>query len=405
LGLACSEEGWTQFEKHFHSNPALFNCLQDFAMHQPPTVLWGGHARWKSLYIHLVVRFCGNPDTVLDCEGTHARWQWLMNTKRSIKFKLINSMLKLSSEVLSVGRFPPNDVLRPHIRDIRAETLRQAEAIGSDPAIAAGCRHDMMYRSRFNLSANELELLKRELQQTIRVAQSFEASRDVYHRALLEPCKVYAFMDLQETPRCFYVAESKAFAGKDAPASGEAAGRFVSVAWLEADEPLHEGVHVWPVNRWSSTLQLQTYTIAELVRAAGLYEPIVDGETPRDQELKYDRKFLDLGLVVFTEATRTVGDSCGDSFWCFELKGSQDVESKFFEVTEGGHLNKLQLARLLIVSGKANRDDWKRLASLSKAALAAKFVPACKEQSKTAEKRQMRGASAHSTHATFMVPP
>eukprot|EP00972_Heterocapsa_arctica_P033196 4883598-Heterocapsa_arctica.AAC.1 len=48
-----------------------------------------------------------------------------------------------------------------------------------------------------------------------RSSNTFEFSRSVYLRNLLEPYNMYAVMGLQQHHRCFYIAESKAIAGKD----------------------------------------------------------------------------------------------------------------------------------------------------------------------------------------------
>ena len=101
-----AQDKCTKFEKAFCADDELQWCLHDFADHQPRSVLWGEQARWKKLYICCAVRFLGNPDSVLDCEGCHAKWQWMMNTKRGIKFKMINSLLKLSSEIITTGGLP-----------------------------------------------------------------------------------------------------------------------------------------------------------------------------------------------------------------------------------------------------------------------------------------------------------
>ena len=234
-------------------------------------------------------------------KGCHAKWQWLMNTKRSIKFKFINCMLKLNSEMITKGGFPHDDALRPHIRDIRAELRREAAAIELEGAIAPGYRNDFMYRERFNLASADVDLLRQELHHGPSKGQTFESSREVYLRNLLQPYKLYAFMGIQRTYACFYVAENKSFAGKDTPGEGEATGRFLSVAWLEATRELDEGVFVQPVNPDTLHLELNTYTVAELLRVAGHFLPIRDRESAKEVEVRYESEFLDFSLRVFAD--------------------------------------------------------------------------------------------------------
>jgi hypothetical protein len=296
-----------------------------------------------------------------------------MNTKRSIKFKFINCLLKLNSEIIGANAFPPDDELRPHIRDIRAEVRRAAEAIQREGEVVAGYRADMMYRERFNLSGADVDLLRQEIQQGNQQKHSFEKSREIYFRNLLQPYKIYAFMSLQRTPRCFYVAENKSFAGKDKVEESEAASRLMSVAWLEASRELDDGVFVQPVNVDKTNLELLTYSIAELLRAAGHFEPVGPRESARSLELRYESSILDFDLRVFVDSVRVVEQG---SPWTFQLSEGIDCEQHFFDTVDPTKLTKMQLARFLIVLGRANNADWKRLSYLPKAELATRCTAA-----------------------------
>ena len=234
------------------------------------------------------------------------------------------------------GGFPSNGVLRPHIRDIRAETQRLRSAFGGDPDIADGCTSDMMYRQRFNLTTEQINLIKADTAPRCG-PQNFEIARGVYYRSLLKPNKLYAFMSLQIRPRCFYIADSKSVAGKDAPLDGEAVGRFISVAWFESESALEDGVRIYPVNKGSANLDFQTCTVAELLRAAGHFEAHLEGETAREVELGYEEKFLDFDLRVFPNATRTAGEVLWESYWTFALHESENVESFFLMKSMQAH--------------------------------------------------------------------
>lgn len=298
-----------------------------------------------------------------------------MNTKRSIKFKFINAVLKLNHEILAVGAFPQDALLRAHVRDIRAENTRAAQAVRADGSVVGGYVNDMMYRQRFNLSAADVDLMRKELTGAGKAPRSFEHARSIYFRQLLEPGKVYAFMSLQQrTPNCFYVAESKSFAGKDAAGEGEAEGRFVSVAWFEADRPLGDDVIVMQANR-GHHLELQTLTVAELLRTAGHYEAVAEQDSARDQERKLENAFLNFNLSVFPNAKRILGDVGGEATWTFELTGdSADIETHFFAHQDHTKMTKLQMSRYLIVTGRAQHGDWQRLSLLNKVELATRCL-------------------------------
>ena len=187
---------------------------------------------------------------------------------------------------------------------------------------------------------------------------------------------MYAFMGLQDKPMCFYIAESKSFAGKDTPGEGEAIGRFVTGAWFECDRPIYGGVIVQPVNTDVQHLQLDNFTLAELLKAAGHFELAGPADTARVIELKCEEKFLDFSLVVFRSARRLPTSSVGDSNWFFQLDDPVDVETHFFDKVEAKLLTKLQLARLLILSGRAEPEAWRRFTMLSKDELAARCLAA-----------------------------
>ncbi len=87
-------------------------------------------------------------------------------------------------------------------------------------------------------------------------------------------------------------------------------------------------------------------------------------------ELKYDEQFLQAGLVVWRGASRVLGDGTGDSVWLFELSDAMDVETSFFEQADVAKLTKLQLARWLILSNRAEAAEWRRLSYLTKEHLA-----------------------------------
>ena len=57
--------------------PVMMEELNAFCDRQVPCLLWRGKAAYATLYIFLATRFLSAPDSVLDCEGTHALWKWV----------------------------------------------------------------------------------------------------------------------------------------------------------------------------------------------------------------------------------------------------------------------------------------------------------------------------------------
>eukprot|EP00972_Heterocapsa_arctica_P046422 6850747-Heterocapsa_arctica.AAC.1 len=91
--------------------------------------------------------------------------------------------------------------------------------------------------------------------------------------------------------------------------------------------------------------------------------------------MKYEAVALNFELVVFTGVQRMLSETEGGSSWSFDLDGAVDVETRMFDTTDAAQLTKLQLARLLIISGKEESSEWKRLSQMRKADLACSLMP------------------------------
>ena len=139
----------TKFEKHVFNDPGLMGQVRIAADADPPEVLWRHRGRCDQIYMFLASRFLASPDGVLDCEGVHGQWKWIMDNKCSAKFKMVNAILKCSSELHINGGFPNENDIRPYIVQVRAALLRELAAV--DPEISAGARTDWVHRQRFNM--------------------------------------------------------------------------------------------------------------------------------------------------------------------------------------------------------------------------------------------------------------
>ena len=144
----------------FASDSDLMAELARFGSCDPPVQVWKGGGAFRNLVYYLIPRFLANPDHVLDCEGVHARWQWLEAGKRNVKLKSLNSVLKLGSWITACGDLPPIDELLPHLQAVRASLRGQYAQVLREGEVASGLRQEYIYRDRFNLSLADVELLK-----------------------------------------------------------------------------------------------------------------------------------------------------------------------------------------------------------------------------------------------------
>ena len=100
-----------------------------FADGPQPSLLWHKGGRFRELLELLGSRFLGAPDSVLDQEGIHAKWKWLEQGRRALKFKLMNAMMSVREYVHFFGSLPEFQDLRPHIYLAHAAKAAQYKAL------------------------------------------------------------------------------------------------------------------------------------------------------------------------------------------------------------------------------------------------------------------------------------
>ena len=95
---ACSK-----FEAAFKADDTLMRELADLADWPRPTLVWRSNGHFATLFRFLAVRFLSAPDSVLDCEGVHAKWKWIEIMRRGISFKCMNAILKVQEYIRAFG--------------------------------------------------------------------------------------------------------------------------------------------------------------------------------------------------------------------------------------------------------------------------------------------------------------
>ena len=75
--LSIAPARQNNFENSLTTNDTYMSNLNAFSTVRPAVRLWHGHRAYKPLFKFVALRFLLAPDEVLDCERTHARWQWL----------------------------------------------------------------------------------------------------------------------------------------------------------------------------------------------------------------------------------------------------------------------------------------------------------------------------------------
>ena len=352
----------TLFERHFSEDDVLMNELAGFKDLPEASCLWHTGPTFSNLYMFLCARFLAAPDHVVDCEGTHAKWQWITLVKRGIKFRLLNAILKIKSWLDFYGHLPAAEELREHYQSVVETERAQLQAVLADPNIARGLRYDMVYNERFNLDPGALRLVRERIEHQRDVPQTPTTQWGMYVRFLFESNHIYAFQALG--PDLFlYVAENKSVPNRDAPAFGAAEGRHLTIAWFELSPEQGDGYDgyqkVIPCTGDNGLLELTNCTIAEVSRAAGYYPVVPLNATERDIEVIHETHLLDHQVVVFDaeRQTYTTGGDWGAS-WCFLVRnGPEDIEEHTFDKRDLAGLTKMALARRIQLRDNLTNDQ------------------------------------------------
>ena len=360
----------TGFEADFKSNRQFMAETLVHSRATPPVLLWR-HASGgcKHLYYHLACRFLVQDDDTADVERVHGCWQWIMDFRRSTKFKFINGLLKLNSHLAEHGDFPPDVEMHQYLTEARAALAELYRAARNDVNFTPGATWDNIYRARFNLSATESTafgdgaVLDARHGPTARLG--FDYSIGVFMRWLLMPLRMYRFVNLPFA-RYFFIYENKSFGGREKKVDGESISREASIVFFEEHTVGGYPPVVVPVSSdVSGAPSVTPYTVAMLLRAAGFYITAPPGAADRDVELLYEHSFFDHGLHVYI-ATRVELDG-DDNRWAFQLGDPADAEASYFDETPADQLTAIGLARLV---SQRDGSSWKTMFGYSRFELA-----------------------------------
>ena len=316
-----------------------------FADRAMPCHLWRGGGAFSNLFLFVAPRCLANGDSVVPVEGIHGRWKRFEN--KSLKLPLLNGYLKVHFAAFNDGFTDDVDALVPHYQLGRAAHRREYEAVLNLGEVPPGMRQDAIYLQRFNLRSSQAYLLHGGVGRDRPVVRSSDIHWEVYCRKLLAPSRFYSFSALSPN-RFMYVVASRAFAGRDTPGDDDTHGQPLSVAWFERTSGADDDcLRVRRADAEADGVAIQRYTIAELIRAAGLFVVVAETDTARDHELKLQRDFLRHDLSVYEHAREVLADHGSDEGDAFEfiLSNPTDVEVALWDSTDVHGQTNLALAR------------------------------------------------------------
>ncbi len=346
--------------------------------------IWRKDGRTAHLFRFIADRFAGAPDSVGFCESIHAQWKWLEVNRRGMKFKLLNSLLKLRNYVTTYESLPPLAELQEHIDvvDMGLAALYRNIREAGDTSVRQ--IRDAPFLERFNLRGVDVPLLHAadgsEDHDGDATNNTLEVSWGNYVRFLFDRHNVYCFTAMAGTPHYFYVAENKSVAYRDAPKQGAAIGRAISLIWLEKcpdQETRHdelsstEEVFV-PCSGEECALYVADLSLADISLASGYYPPDVQPfHSDRDVEVLHEKRFLDHNVERFDSRRASAAEG---SAWKFivDTASGVDLEWWSFEHRDLGAHTKMSLARQLQARDNLTDDERDRsFSTLTRQALLA----------------------------------
>ena len=355
-----------------------------FADDPQPECVWRKRGTYADLFMFLADRFCGAPDHVLDGESVHAQWKHMETSRRGLKFKLLNALLKLRHHRFTYGRMPPWEELQEQIEFFSAGRAARYAALIANQTHHPRALHDQPYQERFQLRAIDVALIRQvddasgghDGADDKPAAQTADVAFANYVRFLFRSNNLYKFNAIavrEGRDRYVFVTENKSVA-RDAIKHGLVSGRPLNVIWyepasesaeiaeeLDADEQL-----LYPCSGDSDALLMQEMTIAELSIAAGYYpHDILPHYTERDVELLHERRILHHNIEIFD--SRRVRLTSGAT-WAriVNCASGTDIEWHAFEDRPESDLTKMALARALQVRDDLTDDARDRVWALPK---------------------------------------
>ena len=371
-----------EFETAFLTNQTLVHQLQSFADRPVAVRVWQDGGRYAALFQFLGDRFCGAPDHVLDAESVHAQWKVLETNRRSLKFKLLNAMLKLRHYRFTNGAIPPFLDLETHIEEISRGRAVRYEALIANDNVHPRMVRDMPYQERFNLRAIDVALLRNAHvdgvnQEADESANAVDVAFSNYMRFLFEPHNLYAFTGIDAPYRKYvYITENKSVSYRDKSRPLHAIGRYLNVVWYE---PVQEDIEfpeeigadeevLIPCAGDQVSLPTQEMSLAEMCNVAGYWPDDIGPDfCERSVELVHESRLLSHNIQRF-ESRRLGGAGWGR---VVRSHSGVDIEHYEFENRALPQLTRMALARALQVRDGLTDDQRNRIWNLRKNQLVA----------------------------------
>jgi hypothetical protein len=358
------------YEKACLNNESMMKNLDEFANQDPPSLVWRMHGKFAILFCFLAPRFLGCGDTVLDVESVHARWKWISEVSRGMKFRMLNCTLRLKKHLESYGDFGDDDdsFYYEHFRDAMEGQKIVWNDVEKNPQIAARMKSAYIWQHRYNVSPSMINLVKEKTDTPDDNTQDDAiASWGQYVRWLFVPGHVYNFSALGNV--FVYIGANQSLPNRDRKYMTEAIGRSLSVAFFNEVEVVADGRILAPTDTdIHNDLSVTNRTVAEISLASGYFPPLPANHTPRDAEVAHEANVLNHDVVMY-DAKRD-----GTLNWNLLISSPRFMEDDFAQKVNVADMKKIALARQIQLREGLSDDARNDLLKYTKAVLLARLA-------------------------------
>ena len=223
-----------------------------------------------------------------------------------------------------------------------------------DENVASGWRHQMVFRERFNLNPENLNLLQNLEQRRPEAAgDAYKVTWRTYCRSILQ--RGYFFRFSSNLDVTFYVNENKILAGRPERGEGEAVGRSLVLTFFEAFEG-HPGL-VRRVDREGASMRPRQMSLAELMQVCGILVPRDPERSSAQTEEILEEEFGRQDIRRLSGHLETEAEE----LHVYMLADEVSAEEAFVKETPFEALTKIALARHLERLGRGpRRANWQR---------------------------------------------
>ena len=190
--------------------------------------------QWQGRCNHASTRVPVSRKSLAKTMQTCPCWQWECTSRRAMRLKDLNAMLRLKQFLnMHANEFPAPDALAEPLRAEMAWLRGVHRQVQDEDLVAARWRADFPYLERFNLRVADLHLIGEDGAPGLAAFRSaYQETASVYIRKVFDEKAFFSFPGL--SPDTFlYVLDSKTLAGREPRDEADAQSRPLALCFFK----------------------------------------------------------------------------------------------------------------------------------------------------------------------------